>query len=253
MDYGYIHDEIKSDHYTLGALGGPIINTTGQWDVPQREIQRKNGLETMNCTNFGTNNALEILFRKQYGIVINASERYSGVMTRTKQTGNSPHNVIEIIRCYAGMVPESVLPFSDDIDTWNEYYSGVTFAMKIQGLQFIKQWDIRHEWVVNGTGGDENEKIKDALQYSPIGVAVNAWNLHNGRYFRNGGDNHWCVIVGYREGEYWLVYDSYEDDMKKLEWEFGFTRAKRYAISPRQTIDTTFIVRATQGLLGAYV
>ncbi len=165
--------------------------------------------------------------------------------------GTAP-KVIEVIRKYAGAIPDADLPFGEEIDTWEEYYSGVTFAHKLKGLTWLKEWDIRHEWVLNGDHPDWRERLMEGLKYSPLGIAVQAWSLENGVYVRRAQDTHWCVLVGYNKGQYWLVFDSYDKYLKKLSWDYHFTRAKRYSVSKRQGVTPEFVIRAAQGLLGAY-
>jgi len=254
MRYGYIQDAISDDHYTLGALAKTVLQPSGQWYayLPENEVQQKNGVESMNCTVYGTLNALEVLARKRDGKAPNYSERYGGVMAGTTQDGNSPHTVIEVIRNYAGVIPDSVLPFDDKVDTWQKSYSGVTFGHKLSGLSWLKKNDVRHEWVLNGDTPDWQNILKECLRYSPIGIAVQAWSMENGMFVRRGMDTHWCLLVGYMDKKYWIVYDSYDKHLKKLDWNYNFYRAKRYAIAPRVSFDMKFITRAIQGLFGAY-
>jgi hypothetical protein len=189
----------------------------------------------------------------QYGEKQDFSERYTGVLTGTNKEGNSPHKVIEVIRKYTGLIHESELPFDDTIETWEQYYSGVTFAHKLKGVRWLAKWNVQHEWVLYGEHNDWQVRLKDALQYSPIGIAVNAWNKEGDRYIRRGMDNHWCVLVGYLEGKHWVIFDSYDKHFKHLVWNYNFYRAKRYSITPRLGYDPKFVVRVIQGLMGAYI
>lgn len=254
MQYGYIEDAIGERDYCLGTLSPKVLRPTGQWllDLPKDEVQMQSGFDSMNCTVYGTLNALEILRHAQFRERDNYSERYGGVMAGTTPEGNSPHKVIEVIRKYAGVVQESALPFTDKINTWDRYYAGVTFALKLQGLSYIKTWDIRHEWVLDGERNDWQNVLVENLRYSPLGIAVNAWNRKQDLFIRAGSDTHWCVLVGYAPQKHWIVFDSYEKNLKKLSWDFGFTRAKRYSIERRASLDGAFVVRAAQGLLGIY-
>jgi hypothetical protein len=258
MNYGYKEDIIQDDHYLAGMIPAQVLQPGGQWlfNLPKNEVQNRNGVETMNCSNYGTLSALEILCRRKYGITHNFhnfSERYTGVMTGTGRAGNSPHKVIEVIRKYAGVVQESVLPFDDTVKTWEQYYSGVTFGLKLKGVSWLKEWNVQHEWVLNGEVENWREQLKEGLKYSPLGIAVHAWHEEGGKFIRTGTDNHWVVLVGYVEGKRWIVYDSYEKFLKELDWDYGFTRAKRYHIDKRTGYDGQFVVRALQGIIGAYV
>ncbi len=43
-----------------------------------------------------------------------------------------------------------------------------------------------------------------------------------------------------------------QEGMKKLAWDFGFTRAKKYTLNKRKAYTTKAIVRALQGVVGVY-
>ena len=79
---------------------------------------------------------------------------------------------------------------------------------------------------------EKQERLKASLRHSPIGIAVYAWALddEDGLYFRNGDDNHWCVLFGYEDEKYWKVFDSYDASIKHLKWDYDFGFAKKYYI-----------------------
>ena len=78
----------------------------------------------------------------------------------------------------------------------------------------------------------KQELLKIALRHSPLGVSVYAWALddEDGLYFKNGEDNHWCVCFGYEDGKYWKIFDSYDNSIKHLKWDFDFGFVKKYYI-----------------------
>ena len=248
---GYIRDEIQKDHW-LGAIGD-IIVPDRDWRpyMGRLELQRRNGLETNGCTNFNTDHALEMLL-KQKGVTYNSSDRYSHIRTGTSQNGNTAQNVIETTRKYIGLIPEGTLGFTDDVDTWDEYKSGLLFGHKKLGAQFLSKWEINHSWVVDGSETNWQDAMYDALQFSPLGAAVQAWSEDQGMYVRRGQDTHWTVIVGAKKGSYWRVCDSYDPQLKKLEWNYYFDRVKQYSIKPRESYDIAFLLRVGQGLLGTF-
>jgi len=252
--YGYIEDVVQPQDYTLGALPQTVIQPTGQWllYLPESEVQEKNGLETYNCTKYGTLNAIEGLMKKKYGIMYNFSERYAGITGGTTKQGASPKDTIEKIRNYTGVIPESDLPFTADIKAWEQYYSGVTFGLKLKGVSWLRDWQVTYEWVLNEKHDDWQARLKEGLKYSPLGIAVHAWHEEGGMFIRTGADTHWCTLVGYVEGKYWIVFDSYDKNIKKLDWNFGFTRAIRYHIDKREVYDAKFVTRALRGVLGLY-
>ena len=64
-------------------------------------------------------------------------------------------------------------------------------------------------------------------------IGVYAWAEKNGKYFfpKNGRYTHATVLVGYKKGEYWLVFDSYEPFLKKLEWNYPIYKwAMRFGV-----------------------
>lgn len=248
---GYIRDEIQKDHW-LGAIGD-ILVPDRDWrpSIGRQELQKRNGFETYGCTNINTNHALEMTLR-QKGIEYNASDRYSHIRTGTTTNGNSPHEVIEATRKYIGLVPEGTLGFTEDIDTWDEYKSGLLFGHKKLGAQWLFKWEPNHSWIVDGSETNWQDAMYDALQFSPLGAAVQAWTKDGEYYVRNGQDTHWTVIVGAKKHRYWLVCDSYDPQIKKLEWDYGFDRVKGYSIKPREDYSVAFLMRLGQGLLGTF-
>ncbi len=236
--YGYLPDEIKDEDYILGGLNLPtdILQENGQWDdfLPLVEIQRNEKFETYNCTAFGTLNCLEILFKRLFGETKNWSERYVGVAAGTRPPGNSPQKVIETIRKDCGLLDDDILPMSK-ADTVEEYYSPdpLPWLMKENGRKFLNNYSVKHEWAFSDTQRfNKAEIVKNALKYSPLGVAVFSWQFDFDKkvYIRPMGaeDNHWICVYGYEEGKFWKCYDSYDDTTKELDWDFGFERVKRF-------------------------
>ncbi len=239
---------IAPEHYVLGASELPqeILRPDGQWHdfVPDIEVQKKNGLETMNCTNYGTLNCIETLHICKWPNEPHPdySERYTGVLTGTTRNGNDPHKVAEIIREYAGLIPESDLPFGSNICQWTEYYSPSPMSENLleEGKRWLAQYELGHEWVFPfGTSvAEKHTKIKEALKLSPVGASVYAWAKDdNDLFFKNGPDNHWIMIIGYQEGAFWEIFDQYDGCFKELVWDFDFGFAKRYHLD-RKIIQT---------------
>lgn len=237
--HGLIVDEIGPNDYIWGSqVAAPVdeLQPDGQWDafLPEYEGQERNGLETMNCTSFGTLNALEALLYRKFGKRVNFSDRYLGIMAGTSRTGNSPHKVAEVIRKEAGCLEEPYLPFNDLVHTWEEYYSPNPMDPKLVRMGNAWGYAMNHDYVFYP---NDNIKIKqaalrEALRVSPCAVAVYAWHERDGVMVRpeNERDNHWVMCYGYEEGKYWKVFDSYENRTKKMAWDYDFTMGKRYHI-----------------------
>ena len=245
--FGYIKDSIAEEDFVLGSLQIPteVLVSTGQWDdfLPTVEIQRTEKYETYGCTIFGTQNALEFLFKRVFGELKNFSERYIYIFTSTRPPGNSPKTIIEAIRKQCGMIDEEILPMSK-AETYEDYIQPEPLPVMLtwKGEDFLKNHKVNWEWVFNDNQiHNRNEAIKTALQYSPLGIAVYAWQYDYDKkvYVRSKGkeDNHWCVLYGYEEGKFWKIYDSYDSTLKQLDWNFGFERALRYRIEKIEHIN----------------
>ena len=242
-DYGYIPPTIKPEDWItgcgeLGALGAVVLQPDGQWDefLPTiDEEQNQNGFETDCCTNFGTIHGLQILLKRVFGDSTDRSKRFSAITSGTDPDagGNSPDVVANVLR-NLGVCYESDLPFDLSVLTIQQFFSPkpMTRDLKNKAItEFLNVYKFNHEWLSDGSL-ITSDQLKNALTFSPIGISVYAWELGpNGYYVRNGADCHWVVCYGYEDGKYWKIYDSYEGNLKQLDWNFGFTTAQRYFIS----------------------
>lgn len=234
MKYGLQFSPIEDHHYYLGGgfIGTEEIQTDGQWDafLPPEEIQNRNNVETMNCTVFGTINAIEILFNKLFHEVMSFSERYTGVLAETTPSGNDPHKVGEVIR-KNGLIDEGVLPFDNTIMSWVEYYSPNPMSPKYLklGKKFLESYEFKHEWVFRKEGLDEKVKLmKEALKRGPLAISVYAWDIDNeGICHKLGSDNHWVCCYGYNDHG-WKLFDTYTNSYKLYSFESDIGMAKVY-------------------------
>src|SRR3990167_11246047 len=194
-NYGLIivpRDPLDYEHQ-LGAskIHKVVRRADGQWlkDLPEGEIQIKNEVETMNCTNFGTYNILEIIEFVKYGTRSNYSERALGIASGTTKQGNDPKRVAQTVHEDFGAIPEEMLPFSEDIKSFGDYYSPSPLPAKYTeiGKKWLKKYEMGYEWVKT-----DPEHLMEELQYSPLGVAVEAWKQdEKGYYYGGGKPNHW--------------------------------------------------------------
>ena len=244
-DYGLVVKPAEPDHWKMGqgkaraVFGAGELKPDGDWSKydPKRELQRRNGLETSNCTNFGTGNALLALakFLGFKDFVQNSSERYTGVMTGTTPDGNDPHQVIETIRTISGLIEEDNLPWKDE-DTWSEYYSPnpMDQERKNLGESLLRKFVIGQEWVFppfNGlTPAQKKERLQEALKRGTVCVSVRAWKKEDGIYVKKVGeaDTHWLWLMEYDSKGYPIVRDQYDPFVKKLSPEYDFFMAKVY-------------------------
>lgn len=259
-DHGFRGDEITPDMYTLGAskyAGAPVLMPKGHgWGrfKPAAEFQHRNGFDSMNCSNYGTHNAWETLanFHGYEDFPKDCSERYSGVGTGTTRNGNTPHKVAETIRTTIGVIPESKLPFHENVTSWGGYYHPDPMSEDLLaiGKESLEKFDFGHDWVFarglwDLSVSEKQEKLVYALERGTVAVSVVAWKwrtLDSGerRYIKAAGesDTHWCQLLDYKEGEWWLVYDHYDQVEKKLDWDYDFMFAKVYYLSRKIVVET---------------
>lgn len=242
-NYGFIEPVITEDNWVLGgaltASQKLVINPSRNWIpwVPKGETQIRK-IETFSCTQFATENAIEIIEKKQFNRIANYSERALAIASGNSQFGNDPHKVAEIIR-KGGLANEASLPFTDTIASWDDFMSPRPLTIDIieEGLLWLERYNFYHEWVfTNGTLKEKQNKLWEALLYSPLGVSVDAWKFDGEKYVKNEGDrdNHWTLLVDASWGKSWTIYDSYLDDqdyIKYLDWNYDFGFSKLYVLN----------------------
>lgn len=247
MEYGYIPDEHSdSDWEFLGSTGlmdyGPQLVVDGQWDrlLPKSEIQAKNGVETFSCVTYSLLNCIEAILKAKYGIEYNYSERYVSVLAGTTKQGNSPRTVAGTVRS-DGLIPDNELPFDNSIETFDDFMSPKPMEAKylIEGAGWLRKYILSYEKVNTDTPAD----MMQALMYSPLQVAVHAWQQdESGLYTATRADtpNHATVVYGYEIGKYWKVFDSYNNTHKRLIWNYPWTQVLRFHIEENTNPSTSW-------------
>jgi hypothetical protein len=237
---GFITPKVDKEQYILGQgnVVLDVLQVNGDWtdSLPAVEKQSTPNFDSYNCTGFATTNQIEMYLFKRFGEKINVSDRWVGIISGTKPPGNDPHTVYEAIRKY-GLIPESMLPFSDDIKTAEDYFSfkgGDKEACYRAGREWLEKYDFKHEWVYHPDSGLTSEEklhnIKVALKYSPVCVAVYAWQADGrGVYVDMFGPNHWTTEYNFKEFQ--EIFDTY-DPYKKLV-EQNIIYAKRISIEKK--------------------
>lgn len=230
-NHGVIIPEITDDQYIFGdqKLGDALVNENGQWGdwLPVEENQNI-GLETMACTVFALLNCVETMLRYRYGYVLNLSDRFLAYTSGVTKYGNDPHKVAEQFKNF-GDVYEADYPYTQDINTWEKFYAAPAKWLHTKALEIKAEYSFGHSWVTNPT----QERMMYALAYSPLTAAVYAWQQNaDGIYIRPAGapSTHDVMIFGYLRNNYWLCFDSYTNNVKKLSWDFGFEAVKRYTL-----------------------
>lgn len=231
---GYKPSVHSPEHKVFGAdnqIGGEVLNPSGQWTswLPSPDVQQNIGIEPECCTSEGTVAPVEILKQNQYGDATQLSARFLAWASKTTPQGNDPATVantfMEMATC-----TEEAWPNTSTLTTWADFYMAPPQAVIDEALEFKAQYAFGWEWV-----STDPASLMAALQYSPVSVSGYAWDLDTttGLYITPPGAEpcHWFTITGYVEGQYWWVFDSYQNDIKKLAWDYVFSEAMRYSLT----------------------
>ena len=232
-------DHFSAEKGELGVkFGGAfdVVNSSGQWSTVVGEIQKNRYFDTFGCTVFNTENVIQILRKHKYGSFEEYTERYNGVLSNIIiGFGGSPHDSAESYRKY-GALPFDKLPFNDTIKSAYQYYQPKPMTKELinEGKKWLDKWEFGHEWF----WGHSHNNMMKMLKYSPIGTGVSAWYKRGDIYYQPSwaNQNHWTTLIGYVEGKYWIVFDSYKKDgtfIKHLDWNYPFKFTKRYYLNKR--------------------
>lgn len=208
----------------------PQYQIDGNWTdyLPEFENQKNQFLDSKCCTVFGTLNAIEILDRRVFDKKSNYSDRFTAITSKTTTSGNDPEKVARSIK-YNGLIDEKLLPFDDRIKNAEQFFTLENEECLFPAANdWLYQYDFSFQKI-----NTSHKSIIANLKKSPIGMSVFSWSKNSsGLYTRppQFQDNHFVVLFNYKEGEYWEVLDSYNQNIKKVEWNYPFTSMFVYSI-----------------------
>ena len=232
MERGFQPSEIKQGDYILGAatsLKGEVLVPDGQWDawLPASENQSKDGFESFACVSYAVLNAVEILMRQEFGDIQNLSDRFLAYATGTEaKKGNDPTTVCKFLG-KKGDVLEKDWAYPTPA---TDFYKTPPKNLYTLALEFTAEFEYDNQWVPATP-----EMMKDALTRSPLTVAGYGWAQDNQEmpmYYTPDGaqPNHYFVVYGYEDGKAWHIFDSYENNYKRLRWDYVFTQVKEHTL-----------------------
>lgn len=218
---GYVEEKEKEEDYIFGTDTGvkkEILQPDGQWldYLPNEEIQRSKYADFMMCVSASLMNIIQMLNKRIYKNDNDQSDRYPAKLSCTSKKGNTKSRVITAVKKLFGCVDEKDWTW-DDTYTWNDFYKNIPEEIIKKGKGWLNDYKINYERVYRSP-----KMIMEALKYSPQWAAGFAWYEKDGLYRSYGRANHYFVIVGYKENEYWLVFDTYAPFVKKLAWDYNF-------------------------------
>jgi len=201
------------------------LNNSGQWTdwLPVGEKQSNPFFDTMACVSYSAANCIEILQKFLWGNENNYSDRALAKLSGTTQMGNYMYVVADTIR-NKGLIDEEKWPMYGF--TWAEYMETVPENIEKLGRYFVETYEVNYEFV-------QTNQIKEALKFAPLQVMVYAWPTPIDGIYPDRPEkprNHAVTLVGYKNNEYWLVFDHYQNFVKKLEWNYKFGGTLKYSI-----------------------
>lgn len=206
-------------------MGQEKMNEKADWSewLPTNEKQSSASWDSMSCVSFSALNCIEILQKYIWGDNVNYSDRALAKLSGTTQSGNYLHIVADTIR-NQGLVDEEYWPFEGN--SWAEYMREIPEEVTSKGEHFKAKYDVKYEFV-------QNRQIKDALKYAPLQTCVYAWPKKVNDIYpdvKGKPRNHAVTLIGYKENEYWLIFDHYDNFLKKIEWEYNFGGTLKFSI-----------------------
>ena len=239
----FIYPNIPETSYNFGSqqVVGNVLRENGDWRdyLPPFEHQRRNGIESSSCYIQAQQHAIATLLEEQFDIKdSNFSERFNFILSDGGSFGGDPLVGAQTFRD-SGLIPDKILPFSDDIKSWGEFssFGNNKDDCLIAGEQWKTLWNAHYDIVVRKEYSVEKKYklLKEALKYSPVPVSVYAWEQKDGVYVKPKGvdDNHLVELVYIDENNCGYVFDTYEPSIKKLEANFDFDFALRWTLDKR--------------------
>ena len=247
INHGLLQDQRRPKEritdYVFGAspVLADILRPDGQWAdyLPNKEYQRQYNFDTMGCVSFSALNCIETLLKAKYNLQINFSDRALAKASGTTIYGNSLWQVADTIRNW-GLIKEEDWSWLPDIDTWEEYYAFIPSDIQEKRLWFISNFNVNYEFLLV----NNEDMVKEALKYAPLQVTVGFNSVdNNGYYYREGNPiyNHAITLFGYLDKTYWLVFDQYDQVVKKVRWDYKFGTLLKYNIIKNTTMDIEFV------------
>lgn len=240
----FIYPEITEEHYHFGSgkFSGEVLNESGDWRpfIPPYEQQNRNGVESSACFIEAQQHAIATILEKVFSILDqNYSARFNVIYSGGNENGGDPLKGAQSFRD-KGLIPDSMLPFSNDINSWRDFasFKGADKDLcDTAGRLWKYKWDVRYDIVFKREEPVDlkYQKLREALKYSPVPMSVYGWYEKDGVYVKPNGnrDNHLvlCIYVDEKNRPYFL--DTYEPFIKIGEPFYNSDFAMRLGITQR--------------------
>lgn len=238
----FIYPEIKETDFIVGSdnIDAPILRSDGDWRpyTPPEEEQRRNGVESSACFVEGCQHSLASIQEEEYDLIDqNYSARFNLMFSSASPQGGDPLKAAQSFRD-KGLIPDEMLPFSEEITSWEEFNSfkgGDKAACLKQGKKWREIWDPKYSIAVKREY-DVVEKyriLRQVLKSCPAPVSVYAWVIKDGLYIKPKGvrDNHLAELVYIDSDNHPYIWDTYPPFLKKLEPFYDFDFGMRWTLT----------------------
>jgi len=240
----FVYPEVKPEDYKFGSgqLEGTPLRADGDWRdyLPPEEDQNIRGIESSACYVEASQHAIATI--EEEGLEEpdnNYSARFNALLSGGTQQGGNPLKGGESMREH-GLVPDSLMPFGDAIQSWADFHSFKGVAEEVvraKGKEYLGKKILGYDIVCERWESVEAKykKLKQSLQFSPCPVSVTAWYEKDGIYYKPEGmnDNHLVELVYIDIENHPYIRDTYAPYLKKLEANFNFDFAMRWSVDKR--------------------
>lgn len=242
----FIYPNVKPEHYKFGSnkISGNVLREDGDWRnyLPPEEEQNKRGIESSACYIEAQQHAIATILEEQYNLFDrNFSARFNAYLSGGTEQGGDPLVGAESMR-NDGLIPDELMPFGDDIQSWNDFHSwkGTDEGLcRQEGDTFLKEWKLNYDIVFTRDEPIEIKmsKLREALKYSPVPMSVYAWYQDSQEnYIKPEGvnDNHLVECVYLDENNCPYVRDTYSPFLKKLEANYNSDFSLRWTVNRKE-------------------
>lgn len=227
----FLYPNVLPQHYRLGAiLNKKVLRPDGDWRpfLPPEEDQNKRGIESSACYIEGQQHSIATLEENSFlERDNNYSARFNALLSNGTETGGDPLAGADSIR-NDGLISESLMPFGDDIQSWDDFHSWKDVSeqgARLKGQEYRGKKKLNNEIVfeLHESLATKYSKLREALKYSPCPMSVTAWFEVDGGYYKPEGsvDNHLVEAVYVDDKNCIFVRDTYAPYLKKLVPDFN--------------------------------
>ena len=239
------YPDLKPENYRFGSnqfIGTPL-RENGDWRdyLPPEESQNVRGIESSACYVEAQQHTIATIEEEELGEPDNNyASRFNAKLSNGTPQGGDPIAGADSIR-HDGLVKDRSMPFSEDIQSWEDFNSWKGVAEKTlreEGQNYLAKKGLNFDVVVERHEPVETKyiKLKQALKYCPPPVSVVGWYEENGIYIKPKGaiDNHLVELVYIDENNRPYIRDTYPPYLKILEPYYNFDFAMRWGIKKKE-------------------